>query len=219
MRARFHAEPIVQATELLLQERTPRDVAWRARVPRRSASGAASANLPPACTPLPFAARSDAAHPRALERPLRGDDYRGRIGLRRWRDLAITRWREDVTRDPWEPTSYPRRRQRRGVVGGVSAERGRAGSITKSRFQRTASNYETRRTITTTLDSSYRGRRTPRSAGVARKLGARVSRLELTSYSEVVLATPATTRHIPRFRTSSSNGIRGRARHASGNPP
>ena len=27
MRARFHAEPIVQATDLLLQERTPRDVA------------------------------------------------------------------------------------------------------------------------------------------------------------------------------------------------
>ena len=27
MRARFHAEPAVQATELLLQERTPRDVA------------------------------------------------------------------------------------------------------------------------------------------------------------------------------------------------
>ena len=26
MRARFHADPIVQATELLLQERTPRDV-------------------------------------------------------------------------------------------------------------------------------------------------------------------------------------------------
>src|SRR4029078_80373 len=27
MRERFHAEPMVQATELLLQERTPRDVA------------------------------------------------------------------------------------------------------------------------------------------------------------------------------------------------
>src|SRR3972149_6776482 len=27
MRARFHAEPMVRATELLLQERTPRDVA------------------------------------------------------------------------------------------------------------------------------------------------------------------------------------------------
>ena len=28
MRERFHAEPMVQATELLLQERMPRDVAW-----------------------------------------------------------------------------------------------------------------------------------------------------------------------------------------------
>ena len=27
MRTRFHSDPIVQATELLLQERTPRDVA------------------------------------------------------------------------------------------------------------------------------------------------------------------------------------------------
>ena len=27
MRARFHGEPIIQATELLLQERVPRDVA------------------------------------------------------------------------------------------------------------------------------------------------------------------------------------------------
>jgi cyclic beta-1,2-glucan synthetase len=27
MRTRFHAEPMIQATELLLQERTPRDVA------------------------------------------------------------------------------------------------------------------------------------------------------------------------------------------------
>ena len=27
MRARFHSEPIIQATELLLQERTPRDIA------------------------------------------------------------------------------------------------------------------------------------------------------------------------------------------------
>ena len=35
MRTRFHAEPIVQATELLLQERTPRDVAVTALGPRR----------------------------------------------------------------------------------------------------------------------------------------------------------------------------------------
>jgi cyclic beta-1,2-glucan synthetase len=36
MRARFHAEPSVQATELLLQERTPRDVALAHPRPRKS---------------------------------------------------------------------------------------------------------------------------------------------------------------------------------------
>ena len=40
MRARFHAEPTVRASELLLQERTPRDVAvTRPRVEAVSAAG------------------------------------------------------------------------------------------------------------------------------------------------------------------------------------
>ena len=43
MRARFHAEPMVQATELLLQERMPRDVAvshpWAAEVKSAAAQG------------------------------------------------------------------------------------------------------------------------------------------------------------------------------------
>ena len=43
MRARFHAEPIIQATELLLQERMPRDVSvarpWAAEVQSTAASG------------------------------------------------------------------------------------------------------------------------------------------------------------------------------------
>ena len=39
MRARFHAEPVVQATELLLQERTPRDVAVRPFLCGRSEIG------------------------------------------------------------------------------------------------------------------------------------------------------------------------------------
>ncbi len=40
MRARFHAEPIIQATELLLQERMPRDIAL-ARLPPEQATRAA----------------------------------------------------------------------------------------------------------------------------------------------------------------------------------
>ena len=47
MRARFHAEPIIQATELLLQERMPRDVAvarpWAAEV--KSAAGRARTSV------------------------------------------------------------------------------------------------------------------------------------------------------------------------------
>ena len=45
MRERFHAEPIIQATELLLQERVPREVAstrpWAAEV--KSAARASDA--------------------------------------------------------------------------------------------------------------------------------------------------------------------------------
>ena len=49
MRARFHAEPMVQATELLLQERTPRDVAVaqpRAEEVQTAAHVAASSSPP-----------------------------------------------------------------------------------------------------------------------------------------------------------------------------
>src|SRR5205814_5094923 len=48
MRTRFHAEPIVQATELLLQERTPRDVAVaRPRAEEVQAVGDVRAFVPP----------------------------------------------------------------------------------------------------------------------------------------------------------------------------
>ena len=64
MRARFHAEPIVQATELLLQERTPRDVAVaRPAAPKRSRRRRTSAISRRRCCGAPFAARSDAARP------------------------------------------------------------------------------------------------------------------------------------------------------------
>ena len=58
MRARFHAEPIVQATELLLQERTPRDVAVaRPRAEEVKAAANVRELVPPMHAPVPFAAR------------------------------------------------------------------------------------------------------------------------------------------------------------------
>ena len=82
MRARFHAEPIIQATELLLQERTPRDVAVaRPRAEEVKADASVREIVPPTQSPLPFAARPDSAHASAVERQVHGDDHRGRLGL------------------------------------------------------------------------------------------------------------------------------------------
>ena len=53
MRDRFHAEPIVQATELLLQERTPRDVAVCAPA-RRGGADAAATSATRAARPAPL---------------------------------------------------------------------------------------------------------------------------------------------------------------------
>ena len=57
MRARFHAEPIIQATELLLQERTPRDVAVaRPRAEEVEAAANVREIRAADAAPVPFAA-------------------------------------------------------------------------------------------------------------------------------------------------------------------
>src|SRR4029453_15380635 len=102
MRARFHAEPMVQATELLLQERTPRDVAVaRPRADEVQAIGDVREFVPP------VERRFSSPHG-AMPRTQLLSNGRYAVmlttagsGYSRWRDLAITRWREDVTRDGW----------------------------------------------------------------------------------------------------------------------
>ena len=102
MRARFHAEPIIQATELLLQERAPRNVATARPLP---------------ADPKPLAHGNAAVLPggRRLGLPtgpapathlLSNGRYAVMLtsagsGSSRWGDLAVTRWREDPTLDDW----------------------------------------------------------------------------------------------------------------------
>ena len=102
MRARFHAEPIVQATELLLQERTPRDLEVGHR--RREEGKAATyvRELVPS-TSRHF--RSPHQTP-AQTQILSNGRYAVMMtsagsGYSRWGDLAVTRWREDPTCDCW----------------------------------------------------------------------------------------------------------------------
>jgi len=97
-RTRFHAEPMVQASDLLLQERTPRAVTIvRVRtneVPREVRQ------------PVPLILRRFHSPHEAVPRTLllSNGNYSVMMtaagsGYSRWRNIAVTRWREDTTRD------------------------------------------------------------------------------------------------------------------------
>ena len=129
MRARFHAEPIVKATELLLQERMPRDVAvtrlWAAEV--KSAAGARDVE-PSGGRRFDLRTSGDSGHASALERPLLDDADGGRVRLQplgRSRVDALARGR-DLRRLRLLHLRAGRA-QRRRMVGRLSAERRRAG--------------------------------------------------------------------------------------------
>jgi cyclic beta-1,2-glucan synthetase len=102
MRARFHAEPIVQATDLLLQERAPRDVA----VARpRLEEVAAPAHVRDFVEPV-FRQFTTPHGPAPRTHLLSNGRYAVMLttagsGYSRCAGLGVTRWREDVTRDPW----------------------------------------------------------------------------------------------------------------------
>ena len=102
LRRRFHREPIVRATELLLQERMPRDVSvahpWAAEVTAGEAPrdadrfGGCRFAYPHQPTP--------ATHLLSNGRLTTMLTAAG-SGYTSWGDLAVTRWREDMTRDDY----------------------------------------------------------------------------------------------------------------------
>ena len=102
MRARFHAEASVQAAELLLQERMPRDVALARPPPEQTREPAESDSLVPEVQ-----RRYTSAHSRVPRTQLLSNGrYSVMVtaagsGHSRWREVAVTRWREDTTCDDW----------------------------------------------------------------------------------------------------------------------
>ena len=100
MRDRFHAEPMVQATELLLQERVPREVASARRLEPEIKPAARSVEADPS------GGRRIASPHQSIPSTLLLSNGRYSVmltaagsGYSRWGDMAITRWREDATRD------------------------------------------------------------------------------------------------------------------------
>ncbi|MGD8592777.1 MAG: glucoamylase family protein, partial [Gammaproteobacteria bacterium] len=110
MQRRFMSDPLAQATQLLLQERVPKQ----------------GATLHPHAAEVSAAARPPAAEAGAIMRVFTDPDTpipevhllsNGRYhvmatqaggGYSRWRDLAVTRWREDTTCDSWGTFIYLR---------------------------------------------------------------------------------------------------------------
>jgi cyclic beta-1,2-glucan synthetase len=194
MRTHFHAEPMMQATELLLQERTPRDVA--VAHPRAEEVGTASSveNLEPAVVRRlrnPHAA-SPSAH------LLSNGRYSVLLtaagsGYSRWGDHAITRWREDTTRDDWGSYIFLRDIESAAVWSATYQPRGTRPDSYHVMFAEDRAEFVRQDgTLTTTLDVVV----SPEDDAEVRRVsiantGPQARDIEITSYAEIVLATPA----------------------------
>jgi cyclic beta-1,2-glucan synthetase len=109
MPSRFHADPLVKATELLLQERAPRNMPIARPLPTEYKRSAARSAAVPA-----GGRRFATAHTRAPATHLLSNGRYAVMltsagsGYSRWQDLAVTRWREDPTLDDWGSYIYLR---------------------------------------------------------------------------------------------------------------
>ena len=202
MRTRFHANPIVQATELLLQERPPRDVAVKwVRAEEVSQTTHVRELVPP------MLRRFRSPHDRVPRSHLLSNGrYAVMItaagsGYSRWRNLAVSRWREDVTCDPWGSYVYLRDVDSGAVwSAGFQPSGGKPDNYEVTFSEDRAEIVRRDGTLTTTLDVVV----SPEEDGEVRRvsianLGSRTREIELTSYSEVVLAPPNDDASHPAF--------------------
>ncbi len=194
MQKRFASAPLFQATALLLQERIPKTTSFYS-------------NATGEITDIRTAAGSQEVPVRAFDSPntpipevqlLSNGRYHVMVtnaggGYSRWKDLAVTRWREDATRDPWGAFCYLR-----DVASGEfwstayqptlkQPDRYEAiFSKGRAEFRRRDHEFESYTEIAISPEDDIELRR------VRITNHARTRRIiEVTSYAEVVLATPA----------------------------
>lgn len=108
MQKRFESDPQFQATMLLLQERIPKATAFYAHTTELSELHAAAT-----AAEMPMRVFSSPDTPNPEVQLLSNGRYHVMItnaggGYSRWKDLAVTRWREDGTCDNWGTFCYIR---------------------------------------------------------------------------------------------------------------
>lgn len=206
MRERFHREPIIQASELLLQERIPRDVAI-AHPRAEEVKSAPSEIVNEAQTIRRITATAVGA---PITHLLSNGRYSVMLtatgaGYSRWRHIAISRWQEDVTRDPWGSFIFLRDMRTTDVW---SASGPRPGSADRHEddshgvvFAEDYACFTHRQgDLTTQMDVLVSGEDDSEVRRVSlTNSGRRARDMEITSYAELVLTTPATDNAHPAF--------------------
>ncbi|MGO9612824.1 MAG: GH36-type glycosyl hydrolase domain-containing protein [Dissulfurispiraceae bacterium] len=201
MQRRFESDPLFQATMLLLQERIPRTTAFYAQTADLFASHTAS--LGPETSVRAF---STPGTPSPQVQLLSNGRYHVMItnaggGYSRWKDIAVTRWREDSTCDDWGTfcyirdtasgefwsTAYQPALKRAKNYEAIFSE-GRA------EFRRRDHDIETHTEIAVSPEDDIELRRiTITNRGKTRR------EIDITSYAEVVLAPAAADELHPAF--------------------
>ena len=189
---RFHSDPTVQATELLLQERIPVGVpAAHPRAEEVLTGRVAAQTMPGIITRVYESADLDTPRTQLLS----NGAYNVMLttagsGYSQCEENAVTRWREDVTRDNWGAFIYLRD-VRSGAVWSAGHQPVRrkaqsyhvAFSEDKADFRRIDSGIATRMEVVVSAEDNAEVRRISLT-----NLSSRTREIELTSYAEVVLA-------------------------------
>jgi cellobiose phosphorylase len=201
MQRRFEADPIFQATTLLLQERVPRAGAFQQHAADFSAVRA-TANEPE----MPVRVLTSADTPIPEVQLLSNGRYHVMVtnaggGYSRWKELAVTRWREDTTCDNWGTFCYIR-----DLASGTFWSNTHQPTLKRAQtyeaifsegraeFRRRDLDYDTHTEIVVSPEDDIELRR------VRITNRARVRRtIEVTSYAEVVLAAPVADALHPAF--------------------
>ena len=196
---RFHANPRVKATELLLQERVPRQAPMMTPRPVEETRVAALA-------PSPGARRfrsphTEFPHAQFLSMATTPRGYECRGGASFWRGLSVTRYRQDPTRDPggqflylrdvrsgsvWSATYRPTAKEPEDYLVTFLPE--------KASFHRGDEDIATELDVAVSTEDDVEVRR----LAVTNK-GDRPREIEVTSYAEIVLGTLADDLAHPAF--------------------
>jgi len=205
MQRRFVSDPLFQATLLLLQERIPRSSTVYAYAAEFSDIQAG-----PAGPEMPIRVLTDVDTPMPEVQLLSNGRYHVMVthaggGYSRWKDLAVTRWREDRTRDAWGSFCYLRDLQS-GATWSTAHQptlrpaehyeaifsEGRAESRRRDRGEDFDFDTHTDMVVSPEDDMELRRVRITNRSTEPRTI-------EVTSYAEVVLAPPAADDLHPAF--------------------